>query len=197
MKKFSCLSRKIALSLALTGICFLSSPLSADVGGKAPVVRIVNFKTCVEQSKMGKHEQATFEGLKKQMESVLEEKEKVLNDHASKVNDPDYLDSLSAEAETDLKRKFRAMSQEIAQLQNQYYQALSQTNMKVLQKLNEVVVEASKKIAKEKNIDLILNEESAFFYSSDLDISSEVVAFMDKNYSEQEKDKPAVEIKKG
>lgn len=182
------------------GLFLLSPFVSTQMEALSPSgnvnIRIVNFKTCVEQSKMGKEEQATFEALKKQMENVLEEKEKTLNEISTKFNDPDYLDSISPEAETELKRKFRALSQEIAQQQNQYYQALSQTNYKVVQKLMEVVTETAAKIAKKENYDFILNEEGLFFYNPELDISKEVIAKMDELYEKESKNRTPQEQKK-
>jgi outer membrane protein len=174
--------KKVALSLAT---------LVMIVGCKEPVeaaeskVGIVNFKTCVEKSKAGKKEQQNFEAMKKQMESVLEEKEKAMNDIGLKFNDPDYIDSLSPEAEAEMKHKFRTISQELQQLQNQYYQVLNQANMKVIQKLSEEISEASKVIAKEKNLDLVLNEEMSFFHADTLNISDAVVKKMDELFKEE------------
>ena len=48
-------------------------------------VALVNFKTCVEKSKLGKEEQANFDRMKKQMEDVLTEKEKFLKEIAKKL----------------------------------------------------------------------------------------------------------------
>jgi outer membrane protein len=186
MKNLRSLFGLLAVALSMTCVCSTLSAAPEDT--KVPVIRLINFKNCVEQSKIGKQEQASFEALKKQMEKVLEEKEKVLTDMNTKASDPDYLDSLSPEAETDLKRKFRALSQEIAQLQNQYYQALSQTNVKVLQKLNDIVVKASEKIAQQDKIDFILNEDSVFFYSPKLDITSKVVVLMDESFEKDNKE---------
>jgi outer membrane protein len=157
----------------------------------APVkIRVVNFKTCVEKSKLGKQEQSTFDALKKQMESNLEEREKTLNDLAKKFEDPDYLDSLSAEAETEMKRNFRKLSQEYSTLQNQYLQALQQTNFKVVQKLTASVEKASAAVAKQNNYDLVLNQEGSFFVNPQLDASMQVVAAMDDMF-EKEKDSPS------
>lgn len=187
-----------ALSL---GLCLVSTTLSGaektDNAIKKPIeIRIVNFKTCVENSKIGKQEQASFEALKKQMEAVLEEKEKTINDMAAKFNDPDYRDSLSPEAETELTRKFRALSQEISQQQNQYMQTLNQTNFKVVQKLTEMVAKATNEIAMKHNYDIVLNEEGAFYYSPNLDLSLEVIALMDDMFEKAEKENKSVEPKK-
>ena len=116
------------------------------------------------------------------METVLAEKEKTLNDMATKFNDADYLDSLSPEAETDLKRKFRALNQELSQQQNQYLQTLQQTNMKVVQKLQEQVIKAAELIAKNEQMDLILNDEAGFYISPDLDISAKIIGILDQDY---------------
>jgi len=165
-------------SFALTG----TPIVAADAMTKPIAMRIVNFKTCVETSKAGKQEQAAFEALKKQIELTLEDKEKTLNDLANKLNDVDYLDSLSPEAETELKRKFRALNQELNQQQNQFFQSLNQTNVRVVQKLSELVGKASTEVAQKQGIQMILNEETSFFYAPDLDISKDVVAVMDRMY---------------
>lgn len=175
-----------ALSTILIGfLClFASTGYGAEESLKT---RFINFKSVVEKSKLGKLEQGNFESLKKQMEKVLDEKEKTLNELASKLEDPDYLDSISAEAETELKRKFRALSQEFGQHQNQYFQTLNQANFKIVQKLTEVVNLTSDKVAKKNNIDFIVNEESTFYYNPKYDISEQVVALMDEEFDKENK----------
>jgi outer membrane protein len=161
------------------------------LGCKQPVdaadikIGVVNFKAIVEKSKAGKKEQQNFETMKKQMETVLEEKEKSLSEMANKFNDPDYLDSLSPEAEAELKHKFRTLSQDMQQQQNQYYQLLQQANFKVIQKMGESISEASKVVAKEKKLDLVVNEEMTFFHASTMNISDDVVKIMDQQYKEE------------
>lgn len=180
--------KRISLRLLQLSAAFLSCflLLSAAPNEKSLKVGLVNFKKCVEDSKVGKREQVTFEALKNKMESVVEEKEKELNDLADKLNDPDQLDLMSAEAETELKRKFRALSQEMNQLQQQYYQSLNQTNMKIVQSLADLVAQAAEQVAKEEQYDILLNDESAFYYDKSLDISPRIVVKMDKQFDEEE-----------
>ncbi len=154
-------------------------------------IGVVNFKSCVEESKLGKQEQAAFEAMKKQLENVVEEKEKVLSDLANKLNNADELELMSPEAETELKRKFRALSQEMSQLQTQFYQTLNQANFQVVQKLSEIVTKAAEKVAADQKLDLILNDEGAFFANKSLDVSSLVVKQMDAQFVE-EPAKPAL-----
>lgn len=156
--------------------------------GAALKIGVVNFKKVVESSKYGKKEQEHFETLKKQMETVLEEKDKTLNEIAAKLDDPDYTDSLSPDAENELKHKFRSGSQELSQIQGQYYQALSQANAKILQQLSDVVTEASNQVAKEQKFDLVLSEEGSFFIAPALDISQQVIAIMDSMYEKEAKE---------
>lgn len=180
------------ISLAAVLAILQSSTLSA----KDLKVAVVNFKECVENSKLGKQEQANFEALKKQMETVLEEKEKQLNDLATKLNDNDYLDSISADAETELKRKARGIQADMQQHQQQFYQALQQANFKVVQGLQEAIAKASKKVAAAQNIDVVLNEEVAFFASPTLNISKDIVKEMDADFANIEQNQEKEQMKK-
>lgn len=188
MKK-KCMTLLSAICLTSTAFILSSAaPAVAGPTGSSLKIAILNPKTCYDESKLGRQENSNLESLKKQMEVILEEKEKTLNDMAVKFNDNDYLDSLSPEAETELKRKFRALGQELSQLQNQYMQTLQQANYQVLQKFNEAMTKASTEVAKNQKIDLILSEETSFFYSKDLDISKPVVALMDETFDKEEKE---------
>lgn len=188
-------SKSILPLLSLAAACWLVSPSTLCAADTFPTrqlkIAVVNFKTCVEKSKIGKQEQGTFEAMKKQMEAILADKEKSLNEMAGKLSDADYLDSLSPDAETELKRKFRAVSQELSQSQQQYLQTLQQANVKIIQKLAETIGKASQKVAKDLKLDYVLNEDGAFFYSPDLDVSNQVVVEMDVIYEKEMKDASA------
>lgn len=151
-------------------------------------VGVVNFADCVTNSKVGQEEQARFDGMKKQLGSHLEQTEKEMNDLASKLNDPEYLDGLSPEAEKDLKEKIARLNEEFSRYQNQYYQVLNQANMKVVQLLSSKVNVASEIIAKDKKLALVLHKDVCFFYSSPLDITSDVISHMDKAYEQEKKE---------
>lgn len=145
----------------------------------APSIGTVNLKTVLEKSRIGKEEQARFDQMRKQMEQTLEQKEKELNELAPKFND-EYLDSLTPEAEAELKEKFKNLSQELTQKQNECYQTLNQAQMHVMQKLYEQISEASQKLAADKGLDLIINDEICYFKAEKLDVSSDVVKKLDE-----------------
>lgn len=170
-------------------LCSIAISATAMPGYAADNAKIgvVSFKTCLEQSKVGKQEQANFDAMKKQMETVLEEKGKALEAIELKKRDADYLDSLSPEMETEFNRKARALEGEFMQLQNQYMQTLNQANMKILQKLNDLITQSSKEIAPANNLDIVLNDEACYFCASPLDISSEVAKKMDELTEKQNK----------
>lgn len=170
----------------------LASVLTLSVFGAfaadTPVkIGIVNFKKVVEESKLGKKEEAAFEAMKNQMEKTVEEKEKVLTELANKLNDPDQLDLMSVEAETELKRKFRALSQELSQIQAQYYQTLNQANFKIVQGLSGSVAQASERVAQQQKLDLVMNSETAFFSNKTLDVSNLIVKEMDLMFDQNNK----------
>ena len=120
------------------------------------------------------------------MEQTIDEKEKVLNDMSPKFKD-EYLDTLTPEAEAELKNKFKALSQELSQLQNQYYQLLNQAQFQIGQKLGDWIAHASSKVAKQKSLDLVLNEEACFYTTTSNDISKDVVQELDAMLARDEK----------
>lgn len=151
-------------------------------------IGIVNFKVCVEKSKIGKAEQSAFEALKDQMVSVLEKTEKELEDIANKLGDEDHLESLSQEGQNDLKSKFQMLNQELARYQNQYYQILNQANFKLISELNGKVADAAASVAKNKNLALILNDEATFYKLPSLEVTNEVIVELDKRFDADEKE---------
>lgn len=170
MKKYAAL---IALFLT-TGALFAADP--------APKVGIVNFTTCVTDSKVGKQEQSSFESLKKQMTTLVEDTEKQLRDLSEKFNDKDFLDGLSPDAEAEMKVKFQTLSEELGRYQNQYYQVLQQANYKLLQTVSGTINSAAEKVASGKGLNMIVNKEACFYYLPALDITSDVIKEMDKNF---------------
>lgn len=172
---------KWSIAYVLSGLIALTSIDASAVVDK-PSVGVVNFGTCIQDSKVGKKEQASFESLKKQMTTLLEDTEKQLNEIAAKFNDPEYMDGLSPEAEEELKVKFRTLNEEMSRHQNQYYQVLNQANMKIIQAISSNIQTASEKVAKDKHLTVVINKEACFFYSPQLDVTAAVVAEMDKGY---------------
>lgn len=148
-------------------------------------VAVVNFATCMTESKVGKQEQASFEKLKNQMTSLVKDTEKQLTDLASKFNDSDYMDGLSPEAEEEMKIKYQQLSEEMNRYQNQYYQALQQANMQIVQNLGANIQEASEKVAKNKKLTMVINKEACFFFTPTLDVTEAVIAEMDKAFEQK------------
>ncbi|NGX28641.1 MAG: hypothetical protein K940chlam1_00825 [Candidatus Anoxychlamydiales bacterium] len=162
------------------------------------MIGIVNFMTCITESKYGKNEQEQLENIKKQWSTLIEETEKEIGELNSKMEDQDYLDGLSPEAEEDLKMKQSAMYQDLAKYQNQLYQILNQANYFLIQKMSTNISKASEAIAQNRRLDIVLNKEACFYNNPKIDITEQVIHEMDKNYeketvkNESEKDKENV-----
>ncbi|MEI6531383.1 MAG: OmpH family outer membrane protein [Chlamydiota bacterium] len=168
--------KKLAL-LALLAVL----PMAVQ-SAETPMIGVVNFKNCIEKSKMGQAEQKSFEELKTQMGAVLEKTEKELEDLSKKLNDSEYLDSLSAEAQNEIKGRFQNMGQELSRYQNQYYQILNQANFKLVQELGTKVADAAKIVAAAKKLNFVMNEDAFFYYAPTFDVTSDVISELDKRY---------------
>lgn len=150
-------------------------------------VAVVNFRKCVEASKQGKQHQSSFEGMKTQMETLLQQKEKALTELNNKLTDSDYVDGLTKDAENELKHKFRVQTQEFAQAQQQFMQTLQQANLKIVEMMNSDVTKAATDIAQREGFELVLNDESLFFYAKKTDISDAVITEMNKAFDIEQK----------
>ncbi|MCF7806119.1 MAG: OmpH family outer membrane protein [Simkaniaceae bacterium] len=165
----------------------LSLSIATHAGIKGASFGIVDFSTCIEESKFGKNERESFESLKKQMISMLTDTEKQLNEVSQKLQDQDYIDGLSPEGEQELKVRFQALNEEMNRYQSQFYQVLQQANMKLMQTMTNKINQASEIIAKDYKIPLILNKEAAFFYDEKFDITQIVVNKLNDEFESQKK----------
>ncbi len=178
MRLFKKMMAALAASLLL---------MSAADAAPNQKVGVVKFKTCVEKSKMGQREHSAFEDMKKEAAKMVEGKEKELTAISAKLQDQDYMETLKPEAEAELKHKFRALSQEMGAFQNRFYQEMQQAQYRIFQHISEYVAEASKKVASQQNLDMVVNEDNCFFYTPSLDITEKVIAVMDKAFEEKQK----------
>lgn len=176
--------KNLFVGLLLAGSSLCAAENTANVG-------VVNFTSCITDSKLGKREQESFESLKKQMGSLLEETEKQLQEISNKLNDKEFLDGLSPEGEEQMKMKFHSLQEDMGKYQNQYYQVLNQANMRLIQVMGQQIATASEKVAKDKKLTVVINKEACFFYSPQLDVTAQVIASLDKSF-EAEAKTPAV-----
>jgi outer membrane protein len=180
------------LSTWILAMGIVTAACAADPQSSTPsTFGIVSFGACLSDSKLGKQEQTAFEVLKAQITSTLEETEKQLNRIAEQLNNPEYLDGLSPQAEEELKTKFRTLSEEMNRYQNQYYQVLNQANMRIVQTIGNGISAASEKVAKDKKLSAIVNKDACFFFAPGLEVTKLVIDEMDKNYEIESKKQAA------
>lgn len=159
------------------------------------------------ETKLGKQEQASFETMRKQFASLLEDTEKQLRDLNEKLSDKDTLDGLSPEAEAEMKNKFAQLSEEMNRYQQQYYQFMQQGQHKIMQAVFGGITQASEKIAATKGYSMILNKQACFYSAPTLDVTADMIKEMDKNFEDEAKKQtaavpapaaaaPQVEVKK-
>lgn len=165
-------------------------PLAA---AEIPVIGVVNFATCITDSKAGKKEQESLEMMRKQMSSLIEDTDKEIKEIASKFDDPEYLDSLSPKAEEEMKAKFQARQEDLNRYQNQFYQMMNHAQMQMLHKISSTIAKAAEKVASEKNLDYVMNKEFCFYIRPDLDVTTQVIAEMDTHFDLDEKAKKLTE----
>ncbi|MCH9634617.1 MAG: hypothetical protein S4CHLAM7_13700 [Chlamydiae bacterium] len=170
---------KSGLLLACASACTLAFSNTAEEGIR---VGVVDFRTCLEKSYVGQEEQLKLEAMRNEMVSTLEGKEKMLSEVMEKLKKRDYLDTISAQAEEELQGQYAHLSEEIQQLQNQAYQALNQAQMKMFQTVSEQVAKSAEYLARENNLDLVMNQESCFYFKRPLEITQLVVQELNRHF---------------
>ena len=170
--------RKQFFSAAIVLSLFAGTAAAAD----HPLIGVVNFTTCITNSKMGKKEQENLENLRKQMSTLVENTEKELREIAAKFEDTEYLDSLSPKAEEEMKMNYQALQEDLQRYQQQFYQMIQGANYQLVQKMSTSIAAAAEKIAKQKKLDYVINKESCFYVRSDFDVTSSVIQEMDKTF---------------
>lgn len=172
-----------ALALLTSQASWAQQPAQPYQSNQGFKVGVVNSKKCLEDSKLGKQDTADFKKMQAQMETILQEKVRALEEIESKLSDDDYIDSITPEAEASLKQKKRELRKEAVGLESQYMQTLQQANVKIVQKLTDVISKASEQVAQEMGLDYILTDEACTFYNKNLDVSDRIVAKMDQIYA--------------
>lgn len=145
-------------------------------------VGIVNFRSCIENSELGREQQGRLEAMRNEMVASLERTDAEITDISNKLKDAEYLDSISQDAEEQLKIQYRMLTEQIAQLQNQYYQTLNQANYRMIQLLNSEVSKAAEEVAKDRGLSIVLNEDACFYFNNTNDITSNVITEMNGSY---------------
>jgi outer membrane protein len=181
---------KMKNKVLLAASTLLALNASAHTIAKGASFGIVDFSVCIAESKYGKKEQESFESLRNQIQSMLEDAEKQLNEVSAKLQDQDYLDGLSPEAEQELKMRYQALNEEMMRYQNQYYQVLNQAHMRLVQTMGNYITVASQETAKELKIPLVVSKEAAFYYDPSFDMTQVVIERMNKDFDVQAKKAP-------
>lgn len=177
------MKNKFTLSLITSlGLC-----LTSFAATQTPSIGIVNYSDCVQNSKQGKKESDNMEAVRKQMEALVEDCQKQIDDLTAKVNNPEYLDGLSPEAEEELKIKMQTLQQEQMRYRTQYYQVMEQARHRMHQSMVSSINAAAEVVAQEKKFDMIIPKDLVPFSKPELDITAAILTEMDKKFEEMEK----------
>lgn len=149
------------------------------------LIGVVNFGSCMTESKAGKKEQENLESIRKEIVSRAQETEKELQEIRVKFEDPEFLDGLSPKAEEELQAKKASLEQDLARFDQQYSQVMQYSQYQMAQKLIGDIAKAAEQVAADKNLSYVLSREACFYVRSDLDVTQNVIQAMDSNYELQ------------
>lgn len=184
MRRSMRMRRFLCAGICALSLCVLQYGHGAQVTDTG--TRVVNLQTCLDASDIGKKELQRFDKLKKQFEERLGKKEKKLNELSPKFSQ-EYLDSISPEEEKKLKEEFQALSQDLSQEQSTFYQTMNQTQMEILQKMQDRVIKASKALGKEMNLRAVVRSDACLYFDDSMDITPKIIAYIDSHLDDEDK----------
>lgn len=152
-------------------------------------IGIVSFANCIQESKYGKREQSTLKALQNQITSLVKDTEQQLQEIASKLNDPEYIDTLSPEGEQELKIKFQNHQEDLMRYQQQYSEFINQANYKVMQTMFFHVKNAAKVVSEKLNLDYVLDENSVICNNAGIEVTNQVIQELDMLFEKEESEK--------
>jgi outer membrane protein len=170
-------------------LAFLLSITAAQASATQPTtgIAILSFTNCITESKLAKKEQEALNALIKQYTPLLEDSEKQIKELREKIQDKDFMNSLAPEAETALKEQWFQLNDTLNRQRNEFDFILQQNKGLAMQTIAKSAQEASKQVAQEKNIVLVLGKDACFFSAAELDITEEVIKKMDAAFEESNK----------
>jgi outer membrane protein len=139
----------------------------------------VDFNRILTSSTRAKQEEKTLQALQKELEEQVNSVEKEMTSLAEKLQDPDYLDSLSQEAEQEQRNRLRTMAEERMRLIQQVSGQFQQAQQRIAQQLQMMVRQASAEVAKKKKLRALLNGDALFYADPALDYTDAVVELLD------------------
>ncbi len=178
------MSRKLILALVATLGLSTTAFAAHDFQANAGVVQV---DTCFKSTKYGVKENSEFDQARRFLESGLQAQGLELKAISEKLEDVDYMDSLSKEAEQELRMKMAQLNQEFHYARNVYFEKVQNAQAELQQRLLAQVNAAVSEVAKKKNLTLVVVKEQCLFTGTKLDITDDVIKVMDKSFDANEK----------
>ena len=153
----------------------------------APNFGVLNFHTLAADSKLGKQENASFEAMRTQMVSMLEETRKQAEELEKKLADPEFRDSLSPEADAEHQTKLENFKMDLQRYRAQYAQVMEQAQMRFMQAMTQSINTASDTVRKNKNLLMIVHKDACPSVDPSLDVTQSILEEMDSSFEEAQK----------
>lgn len=179
------MNKKLFLLLAATSLISSKTALGAAATG-APGV--VNFQTCMEKAKIAQDKRRELENFDKQFRVKIDEIQKHCKEIDDKLNNVEYVDSITAEAEENLKKERQAEMQKLMGTQNEFQQIMQQQQMAFSQSFMISLGDAAQKVAKEKKLSHVIAKEACLYYDDNLDLTEDVIAKINAIYDKQQRE---------
>ncbi len=174
MRKFT----KVLVACSLSSFMHIGSLAAADAKTTGSI-GVVNAQPCFTESKPALKTQQLIDSLVEKTNEAIKEFDKKVAEFDAKLNDQHYRDGLTPEADKQLKQGYEKALQDRDTARHQLQQQHSQTHVSLVQDLIAQVNQASEKVAKSKNLTVILSSDAITYFDPSIDQTNEIMKELD------------------
>lgn len=138
-------------------------------------IGIVNAQPCFTESKPALKTQQLIDSLVEKTNEAIKEFDQKVTDLDIKLNDQHLRDGMTPEAQEQLKRDYEKALQDRDAARQQLQQQHSQTHVSLVQDLIAQVNIASEKVAKAKNLTVILSSDAIHYFNPSIDQTEDIM----------------------
>lgn len=170
----------VIAALMLSSLTLTKSLSSAEVKASSSF-GVVNAQPCFTESKPALKTQQLIDSLVEKTNDTLKEFDQKVTELDGKLNDQHYLDGLTPEANKQLKQSYEKALQDRETARAQLQQQHSQTHVSLVQDLIAKINLASEKVAKSKNLSIILSSDSITYFDPSIDQTADIMKELNAN----------------
>lgn len=166
-------------------ILMLLASASISASEKQEKFRFIDFQECFQKSTYGEDARKHLEGAVQKLQEVVDDTKSQLEAVSKKLEDQDYVDGLSPDAEQALVGERQQLSERLNMISAQGNQALQYEQQAIQASLEKHLSEIAAIYGPENKLNAILPKQIGIYWNKALDITDIFIELLNKKIEEE------------